>query len=706
MVWGIVTFGFPGCKPAAVSFIDLVTASSYNRGSLSHAPGRDHMTQQSSTIRTSDIERLLLWAVRVGVMATLIVPLVVTTSTYFPYVVGKAIYARVIIEITFALWLILVLYFSDYRPSRSWILLAFGAWLLVSLVAGFTGVSFTRSFWSTYERMQGIFDLAHWFAFVLVASSVFRSLWDWKVLFTVNLAVGAVVSWLGVGNHFDVFSVDILGTSQRIESTLGNATYVGAYTMVNAMIGLGMIIHSYAGPAGQPSAEVRRRASVRRRRRRAERVDRGGSSFDGVTWLRVFWVLTIVINLWALWLTGTRGAIIGMGAGAVVFGVVYLAWGNMKAVRWASLGVLIATVLAVSLVVLMRTTSALDPLAESSTTLSRLASIGLDDTSARGRLVAVQAGVRAFQDRPILGWGPENFLIAWGRYFDVDSGITERFDQAHSKVFEELTTKGVIGLAAYLLIWLTMASVLLASFRRRSGLEQVFIAVIGATAAAYFVQNMFLFDTTTTTLLFAILVAFLISEERRLRADDSSDGDAARRLTLFPDGLAQRVSGVARSSAGVAVAIVVVSVATGALLTYTFKPYTAATSVVQGLVGQADWSQTSESLSQAISEFPGLGNYARIILISRATNVVGELSDEDFPGAVEVVKAEGQAGLEVEPENWRLRGLLTQFYQAASSRDRAYLAVAREHLDEAIELAPRTRNVLLLIEQQEDLESR
>ena len=92
--------------------------------------------QQSGTIRASDIEQLLLWAVRIGVMAVLIVPLVVTTSTYFPYVVGKAIYARVVIEITLALWLILILYYSDYRPSRSWILVAFGAWLLVTLVAG------------------------------------------------------------------------------------------------------------------------------------------------------------------------------------------------------------------------------------------------------------------------------------------------------------------------------------------------------------------------------------------------------------------------------------------------------------------------------------------------------------------------------------------------------------------------------------------
>ena len=664
--------------------------------------------QQTGAVSASDIERLLLWAVRIGLMAVLIVPLIVTTSTYFPYVVGKAIYARVVIEITFALWLILVLYYSDYRPSRSWLLIAFGAWLVVSLIAGLTGVSFTRSFWSTYERMQGIFDLAHWFAFVMMAGSVFRSIRDWRVPFTVNIAIGAVVSGLGLGHHFDVFSMDILGSSQRIESTLGNATYVGAYTMVNAMIGVGLIVHSFVKPDIEPSVEVRRRAT-RRRQRRVE--EQGGWSLDLTTWLRLLWAASVVINLWALWLTGTRGAIVGMAAGAVVFGIVYLIWGNMKALRWAALGVIVAAILGVGLVLVMKTTTVLDPLTDSSTTLRRLASIGLDDTSSRGRLVAVQAGLEAFQDRPILGWGPENFLIAWGRYFDVDSDIHERFDQAHSKVFEELTTKGVLGLTAYLLIWLAMAGVLLASFRRRTGWEQAFVAVIGATVAAYFVQNLFLFDTTTTTLLFALLVAFLISEERDLGFQGSADTPSEGRVGLASAGVAGRlgltaVANFVRSSIGVGLVVVVVSVLTGLLLFYTFLPFSSAMTVVQGAIGQGTWEQKEEILTRSISEFPGLGNYPRIILISQATELAQDMSDEEFALAVNSVGVAAEAGLEDEPQNWRIWALTAQFYQVASQRDRAHLATAREYIDEAAVLAPRTREILRITEQQEQLESR
>ena len=82
------------------------------------------------------------------------------------------------------------------------------------------------------------------------------------------------------------------------------------------------------------------------------------------------------------------------------------------------------------------------------------------------------------------------------------------------------------------------------------------------------------------------------------------------------------------------------------------------------------------------------------------------MSDEEFSRAVEAVTSEGQAGLDDEPENWRLRAVLAQFYQIASYRDRAYLSVAREHLDEAARLAPRTREILRVTEQQEQLENR
>ena len=183
----------------------------------------------------------LLNASRVGILLVLLMPLVVTSSTLFPFIVGKAIYARIMIEVTFGAWVVLVLVAPEHRPKRSWILIAFGGWLVASIIAGYAGVSLQRSLWSTYERMQGIVDLAHWAGFVLVAGSVFRSVNDWKWLLSINLGGSLLTSILGLGQNFDIFEANLIGTAARIESTLGNATYVGAYTMVNIFVAVALI---------------------------------------------------------------------------------------------------------------------------------------------------------------------------------------------------------------------------------------------------------------------------------------------------------------------------------------------------------------------------------------------------------------------------------------------------------------------------------
>ena len=72
-------------------------------------------------------------ALRVGVLGgialLLLTPVVVTPGTIFPFVVGKAIWSRSIIEVVFALWAMLALANPSFRPPRSWLLLLVGAGL-------------------------------------------------------------------------------------------------------------------------------------------------------------------------------------------------------------------------------------------------------------------------------------------------------------------------------------------------------------------------------------------------------------------------------------------------------------------------------------------------------------------------------------------------------------------------------------------------
>ena len=110
----------------------------------------------------------LIWAIRAGLLALLVTPLIVTPSTIFPFIVGKALFARTVIEIVLALWLVLLIRRPEYRPVASTLAVLFGLFLLAALISGLFGVSPQRSIWSNYQRMTGVFDLAHWFAALVI----------------------------------------------------------------------------------------------------------------------------------------------------------------------------------------------------------------------------------------------------------------------------------------------------------------------------------------------------------------------------------------------------------------------------------------------------------------------------------------------------------------------------------------------------------
>lgn len=659
-----------------------------------------------------DTGHLLLWTVRVGILLVMAMPLILSNSTLFPFIVGKAIYARSVIEVTFGVWLLLIFFYPRYRPSRSLVLGALAVWLLISLVAGFTGVSAVRSLWSTYERMQGIVDLAHWFAFIAVAGSVFRSLADWRILFTVNLIVCMIVSFLGINQHYGMFDMISFGihSADRIESTLGNATYVGAYTMVNALIALSLIVHSLGHSQEtrrEPERAPRSRTARRRGRRREQQASPTGAPFNYLPWLQSVWVLSVMLNLWALWLTGTRGAVVGLGAAMIVFSIGYAIWGRNRIARIVSFGLIAVAVAGIALFGLVRTSSVLDSVVDSNTMLARISSIGLEDASISGRVAGAQAGLLAFAEKPVLGWGPENFLIAWGKHVDKEAAQRDRFDQAHNKVVEELTTKGALGFLSYMLVWLAMAWAMFISIRRRRDNGQLTVLILAATMLAYFVQNLFLFDTPVTLLQFSMLAAFAVSQEYWSGARDDN-----RERSWIPEKLSGKlnlrpVSAALRASWGAVCLMVVVSVVViGALYALNLRAYNAAADIASfGIVARtgAAWEERLAYAEESISTFPGLANYPRRHLIRDNFDRLPSLSEDEFWAAVELMDSTGNDALEVEPYNWRILAMMIHLHQTAAELDREYLEKAEESLAKMKRIAPNLPDTLILSETQASL---
>ena len=654
----------------------------------------------------------LLFAIRTTVFLIVLMPLIVSTNTFFPFIVGKALYARTLIEIAFGLWLVLAYAFPAYRPRRSWLVLGFAVYLIVAIVAGLTGVSLQRSLWSTYERMQGIFDLAHWFVLVLVVTSIYRTSIEWRTLLNFNLAVSVMMAVLGVAQRYDLWGFGFYGfleNARRLDITLGNSTFVGAYMLVNVLVAVGFLVQSLRSPARQPGQPIRSRR--RRRRREAE------AGISRIVWWQLFWAVAVGLDLWMLLLSGTRGAVIGLGTGLIAFAVGYALWGQAAGIRTAAKYLIVVLALVVVLFAGARNTSPFKAVCDSSVVVGRLCSINADDVSVKGRVASWSAGLRGFLSRPVLGWGPENYIIASGRHFSSESGVTETFDQAHNKLVEELTTKGLIGFLAYMSLWVLMATAVIRRVRVKDpdvG-EQLFLMFVGAAMAAYFVQNLFLFDTPATVLQFVILLAFAAHLE--MTSDNPMVLPSwARQLVTRPFRPSASVASAPPSEAGGAAvaepppAIVVGAVATAvtalvaaSIFLLNYRPFQAAKEIVQ--IGNRDtWTGVVAQFDKSIDTFRPLANYPRFIYVTTLARNWGGLTEDEQIAGIQMAERVAEDAFDAEPESWRVYAALGTLYLTASEDDSAYLEPARLNVAKAVELAPETDLVLALEARQRTVE--
>ena len=237
----------------------------------------------------------LRWGVLACIALVLATPFVFTPGTIYPFVVGKAVWSRAIIEAAFALWAVLALARPQYRPPRSWLLLLLAAGLGVALLSACFGASVQRSLWSSYERMQGVVDLAHWFALAVVLVSVLRNATEWRALLALNLGVGTAMAALVVARHFQielpVYDAMPEPHLPRMSGPLGNPTYLAVYMLSNVAIAFGFAVRSWvpgaaAGAAPEPRADgtgAGGRGDVRRRSEPAATRAAGGGKRPGET---------------------------------------------------------------------------------------------------------------------------------------------------------------------------------------------------------------------------------------------------------------------------------------------------------------------------------------------------------------------------------------------------------------------------------------
>ena len=643
-------------------------------------------------------EKTLLAGIWTGLSLLLLTPFVISPQTLFPYVVGKAVYLQSIIEIVFVLWVLLALMSLRFRPPRSWILILLAVSFGVSVLSACFGVSLQRSLWSNYERMQGMVDQVHWFALALVLVSVVRGSAQWRRLLHLNLAASMGVALLVIAQRFPVdasFIAYLASVDGRPAATLGNPLYLGAYAIVNGLVALGLLARSFV-----PATTLNTPAPARRKRR-----ERRGDP-PAITkrrpsgpWIgRCFTGSAVLLNLWTLLLSGSRGPALGVLAGLIWATFVYLPTARAPRARLAAGGLALAlSTAAAVLVILMlpiegapwkRDAPVSSPLVERLPPLIQrlMDPYAPPPSSVEARLAAWGTSWRGFVDKPMLGWGPENYVVAFGRQASGVSSEIHFHDNAHNKLIDELVTRGLSGLVSYLAIWLFAFYVVTrAVARSMDERERILMIFVSAALMASFVHLLASPDSATGSLQLVLLLAFVAHLEpvRGIAGFDPSPAKWRHgvRATLAAGALALAGTGLFANQAAYSGASA------------------AAAAIASAENPRSNPTRTRAHFERAIDAFEPLANLPRLLLFDYFGQAWGDLRrwhGEEAHRTLALVEAEASAVLESEPENWRLQAAVARVYAHLAASHPHYADAAKRHRDRARELAPHRREVLAL----------
>jgi len=423
-------------------------------------------------------EKILLAIIKIGIFLLLFAPLIVSRHFFFPFVSPKGFYIMALSEIIVAAFLILILLFPKYRPSFNLVILSIALFIFALFLSTIFSLSFSKSFFSNYERMTGFLLYLHLFGLIFAVVSVLEKK-DWVRIFFTSILIATVVSLLELINR--VLGEGSLSIVSRGGSTLGNSSFFGTYLLFNIFFALYLIALFY------------KRKKV----------------FIPV--LAVFLFLSI-----SLFLSGARAASYSFCGSLLLIFLFYISfcWPNPK-IKFLGKIALFVTLFAIIFGIILLCIP------------KSIAQNQLAKMTSWARPLVWEIALKGIKERPLLGWGIQNFDLVFARYFNPcfflkECGGEIWFDKAHNIIFDILIEAGILGLLSYLLIYLFSCGVLWQQYfhlKRNFWKASIFTSLL----VAYFLQNLTVFDTPTSLLYFFLTLGFIARFEETNQEKETTD---------------------------------------------------------------------------------------------------------------------------------------------------------------------------------------
>ena len=417
--------------------------------------------------------KTLLFATRGCMFLALLAPLIFTNQSFFPTLPPQTIYFRVLVELGFLFYMLLLLESRRYLPKPSPLLWGIALFIGVLTLASLLGIHPVKSFWGTLNRMEGLIAFLHYGIFFIVLVGIFRKIEDWVWLFRSILFLSIPIGIMGLFEYLGFTTLLPISDVKRMEATFGNPALYGAYLLFVLLLGIFLTFWE-----------------------------------KKPIWKVVAWSL-VLINTSFLFLSGTRAAWVG-----VAFGLfsLFAAWfvlfrkKSQASPRTIFLGMAAALLIFFTFISLFWL-----HVLPANPFWDRYQALWNDATTLETqRFTFWPVAFQAWRESPILGYGLESFAFAYDTFyvpsFLKDTPELQFYDRAHNIFLELLVAAGLLGLAAYGFM-LASASWLLWRIYRST--HSIFPFIFLALLIGYVIHTVFSFDTTISYSLLFLVFAFV-----------------------------------------------------------------------------------------------------------------------------------------------------------------------------------------------------
>ncbi len=493
-----------------------------------------------------DGNNFLLKVIKIFIPVIFFLPLYVNTDYFFSFVTPRNFIFRLIVTIVLALYLVLFIRNEQrFKPVVNKIFIVYLLLALILTVSSLINGDFLYSFWSGFERMEGLVNLYYLLAFLLVILGVYHHQKNWIFLLRVTVFVSFLISFVGLAQYLNVnLLFDFLGET-RISGTLGNATFLSTYVLFHLFFTSYLLLkdkfrflrfelitfyvidiillfielkarsNNQVGPLSLifknfflvvlfilPQIFLHINCYVKK-----------VSSYFKLKIYKsvrhIYFLLIVLLNFLALFATQTRGALVGLVVALLAILIfILLSRYSSKKLKYLSIVCLLGIILSSFSIFIFKDSNFIKNIP----TLHRITEISFSDTTATARLLAWETAFKGFKEKPIIGWGEEKFYVVFNKYFPTDIykhiGSKIWFDRPHSIFIQYLVHGGILGLIAYASIFFFIFFYLFNHYKRSHDIKT--ITILGGLTIAYLVQNLFVFDNFNSYILLVLLLSIVI----------------------------------------------------------------------------------------------------------------------------------------------------------------------------------------------------